>query len=250
MERYITIDKYIDSKIRVFKYQTPHDIGIICTDTEVMQKITSECKNKFQSKFITYKTSEHLSGNNFLNLPGSHNLQNITAAYLTCKQVGLNDEQIISSIKTFKGLEHRLENVLELPEVKFINDSKATNADATEPALKTFTNIYWLAGGVPKEGGIEPLSLYFSKIKHAFFYGQARHEFAKTYSEAGFNNFTVLDTFKQAFETSAHSAFSNGKSTSTQNVVLLSPACASFDEFKNYEQRGKIFGDMAKSLKL
>lgn len=247
MERYVTVDKYAQSKMRIFNFQEKADTAIICTDTEIMQGLSNQLKQKNKQNIISYKTGEYLKNLDFQNLPGEHNLQNITAAFFACRQVGLTDEQIINSIRSFIGLDHRMQKVAETENVKFINDSKATNADATEPALKTFENIYWLAGGVPKEGGIEPLKKYFSKIRHAYFYGQAKDNFAKTYSEAGFSNFTILNSFREAFAQAGNDASSNPllQPSKNQNIVLLSPACASFDEFKNYEERGILFKDLS-----
>src|SRR5262249_6297516 len=143
-----------------------------------------------------------------------------------------DNEKILNAIRSFGGLPHRIEKIFENPRIKFINDSKATNAEATEPAMKTFDNIYWMAGGVTKEGGIKLLEKYKNKIKHAVFYGQAADEFAKTYKDWGSNNYDVVRTFDDAFAKIAANGIAD--TTGKQAVVMLSPSCASFDEFKNY----------------
>ncbi|MDX1949722.1 MAG: UDP-N-acetylmuramoyl-L-alanine--D-glutamate ligase [Rickettsiales bacterium] len=247
MERYQTLERYAKSKMRIFLGQERTDLGIICTDTEIMKNLAEEISK--HNNIFKFKTGDFFKNEFFPNLMGLHNLQNISAAYLATKQAGLTDNQIISAIKTFSGLDHRMQKVAEHSRVIFINDSKATNADATEPALKTYENIFWLAGGVPKEGGIESLKEYFSKINTAYFYGQAKDEFAKTFKNAGFGNFKILAGFKDAFNEAKKDAIENGKiNNKPKPVLLLSPACASFDEFKNYEERGNLFKDLSNKL--
>ncbi len=247
MERYVTLDKYAKSKMRIFMGQEKTDCGIICTDTEIMQNIANEISKN--NNLIKFKTGDYFQNEFFPNLMGLHNLQNISASYLACKQVGLNDNQILSAIRTFSGLDHRMQKVAEFKNVIFINDSKATNADATEPALKTYDNIFWLAGGIAKEGGISSLKQYFNKIKFAYFYGDAKNNFANTYKEAGFSNFKVLNNFNEAFNDAKNDALlDNNKTSNDKNIVLLSPACASFDEFKNYEERGELFKKLSSNL--
>lgn len=227
---------YVKAKKRIFKFNNNNGLGVICTDQEVTKNIFSELKNE---NITTYKSKdfEELKDVDFNNLPGEHNKQNIVGAYIICKKIGLSNEQIIDSIKSFKGLEHRIEKVLESDKFLIINDSKATNADATEPALKTYDNIIWLAGGVMKEGGIESLKHLFPKIKHAIFYGEAKDEFAKIFKQSGQNNFTIVNSLAKAIDTSLDIC---KKNVGKHNIVL-SPACASFDEFKNFEERGKFF---------
>jgi UDP-N-acetylmuramoylalanine--D-glutamate ligase len=174
----------------------------------------------------------------FNNLPGEHNMQNINAAFQAAKAVGIDDDVIIAAIRTFPGLAHRIEFVAEKNGVKYINDSKATNADSTMWALKTFDNIYWILGGVPKEGGIESLTEYFPKIRKAYLIGDASDEFAKTLGSKVQHE--KVGTLENAVAKASNEA-KNG-------VVLLSPACASFDQFKNYEHRGDVFKSLVVSL--
>jgi UDP-N-acetylmuramoylalanine--D-glutamate ligase len=246
LDRYGSFERYAQSKKEIFNRQTEDDVAIICVDREVTQKIANEIKQQSSANLVTYVTESHiLKDEVFEYLSGIHNRQNIIAAYFAAKSCGLDDDKIISAIKSFKGLDHRIKLVCQNNYVKFINDSKATNAEATEPALKTFDNIFWLAGGVPKEGGIEKLKPYFPKISHVVFYGQAKDEFEKTYRDSGFKNFNSVKTFAEAFQILATIAQENSKLSGKQSLVLLSPACASFDEFKNFEHRGKIFSDLS-----
>ena len=245
IDRYGSFERYVESKKCLFNNQTEEDVAIICTDQDITKQIAKELEQGSDANLVTYTSTGHLlKTHEFHYLPGEHNRQNIIAAFFACKSLGIDDNKIIEAIKTFKGLDHRIKNVFECKEIKFINDSKATNAEATEPALKTFDNIFWMAGGVPKEGGIKKLDKYFYKVAQAFFYGQAADEFANLYSTT-FKTYVKLVNFKDAFDAAASLAYEKGKETGKQSVVLLSPACASFDEFKNYEERGKLFASLA-----
>lgn len=244
LDRYGSMERYIESKKGIFNNQTEDDVALVCVDQEVTQNISKGLEKDSHANLLTYITAGHiLKGLEFPNLPGEHNRQNIIAAYLASHCYVKDEAKIIAAIRSFDGLPHRIENVFENAKVKFINDSKATNAEATEPAMKTFDNIYWMAGGVPKEGGIKLLQKYKDKIRHAYFYGQAGPDFANTYKGWGLGNYTLFKTFNEAFDAMAKAA-SNGNS-GAQNVAMLSPSCASFDEFNNYEHRGQHFKGLA-----
>jgi UDP-N-acetylmuramoylalanine--D-glutamate ligase len=169
-------------------------------------------------------------------LRGEHNAQNALAAFAACQAVGLSAEEIITGLRTFPGLAHRMEQVATLGKTLFINDSKATNADAAAPALSSFPRIYWIAGGLPKEGGIASLSGFFPRIAKAYLIGEAAPQFAATLGEAA--PYEISGTIGAAVEHAARDAASDG---ATEPVVLLSPACASFDQFQNFEKRGEAF---------
>jgi UDP-N-acetylmuramoylalanine--D-glutamate ligase len=169
-------------------------------------------------------------------LRGEHNAQNALAALAACQAVGLSVEEIIAGLRTFPGLAHRMEQVATLGKTLFINDSKATNADAAAPALSSFPRIYWIAGGLPKEGGIVSLSGFFPRIAKAYLIGEAAPQFAATLGEAA--PYEISGTIGAAVEHAARDAASDG---ATEPVVLLSPACASFDQFQNFEKRGEAF---------
>src|SRR5690606_1918561 len=113
-------------------------------------------------------------------LRGMHNAQNAMAAVAACTVLGLDDERIRKGLRSFPGLAHRMEEVGRKGNVLFVNDSKATNADSAAKALGSFSNIYWVAGGKPKEGGIAPLAEFFPRIRKAYLIGEAAQDFAKT----------------------------------------------------------------------
>ncbi len=172
-------------------------------------------------------------------LQGAHNWQNAAAAYAACIALGCAHDAVMKAMQTYPGLAHRMEWLGEVNGVAFVNDSKATNADAAEKALKTYDGIYWIAGGVAKEGGIAPLAGYFSKIRHAYLIGESAAEFAKTLE--GKVAYTISETLEKAFYAAAHAATEAAQKTGRTAPVVLAPACASFDQFSNFEVRGEAF---------
>lgn len=168
-------------------------------------------------------------------LRGQHNAQNALAAVGACLKVGLDLGEIQAGLESFPGLAHRMEQVGRKDRVLFVNDSKATNADAAAPALSSFPRIYWIAGGLPKEGGIEPLRSFFPRIAKAYLIGEAAPAFAATLGEAA--PYEISGTLAAAVEHAAADAAND----EAEAVVLLSPACASFDQFRNFEVRGEAF---------
>src|SRR5690606_22676572 len=155
-------------------------------------------------------------------LLGQHNAQNALAAVAACLAVGLDEAEIQAGLSSFPGLAHRMERVGRRGGTLFVNDSKATNADAAAPALSSFERIYWIAGGVAKEGGIASLGGFFPKIAKAYLIGEAAPAFAATLGEAV--PFEIADTLERAVADAAADAEKDG---SGGIAVLLSPACAS-----------------------
>ncbi len=164
-------------------------------------------------------------------LKGDHNYQNACCAYAACRAVGLGPRQIEPGLLGFPGLAHRMELLGEADGVTFVNDSKATNADAAEKALKAYEHIRWIAGGRPKEGGIEALRPLFGRIARAYLIGEAEAEFANTLAGVDHLRCGTLDKAVAAAMRDAKPG----------DVVLLSPACASWDQFANFEARGDSF---------
>ena len=176
-------------------------------------------------------------------LRGAHNAQNAAFAFAAARALGLGAEEIAPGLATFAGLAHRMETVGRLGRVLFVNDSKATNADAAEKALLSFSDIHWIVGGKPKEGGIEPLRRLFPRVAKAYLIGAASEEFARTLgAEAAFERCGALEN---ALSAAARDA---ARSAAAEPVVLLSPACASYDQFTNFEARGDRFRDLVAAL--
>ncbi|WP_062204589.1 UDP-N-acetylmuramoyl-L-alanine--D-glutamate ligase [Aureimonas sp. AU12] len=168
-------------------------------------------------------------------LRGRHNGQNAAAAVATLRALGLGDAEIQAGLASFPGLVHRMEEIGRQGRVLFVNDSKATNADAAAPALASFERIHWIAGGLPKEGGIATLEPLFSRIAKAYLIGEAAPAFAASLGER--IPYEISGTLDVAVENAARDAARSGE----EEVVLLSPACASFDQFRNFEVRGESF---------
>lgn len=224
-----------------------------------------------QSLFVhetsgTYATSEEIARlSGIPSLRGAHNVQNALAALAALKalqdlaergQVVLLDtggdktrriwdpKRLRDGLKTFPGLAHRMEQVAQVGSILFINDSKATNADSADKALASFQgDIYWIAGGRPKAGGITTLKPHFGRIRRAYLVGEAQDEFARTLE--GHVDFVRCGTLENAVEAAAgDAALAPGR----EAVVLFSPACASFDQFRNFEERGDSFRRIVETL--
>lgn len=175
-------------------------------------------------------------------LPGSHNAQNAAAAAAVALDLGLMRAEIAAGIADFPGLPHRQEAVGSIGGIAFVNDSKATNADSTERALASYDRVVLIAGGVPKEGGLAPLAPLFPRIAHAVLIGQAAADFAATLA-AHHVAHEVAGTLRAAIP----AALAAARATGT-GVVLLSPACASFDQFSGFDARGDAFRAQVTSM--
>jgi len=176
-------------------------------------------------------------------LRGAHNAQNAAAAIAVAEVLGLQPDEIEAGLASFPGLHHRMEEVGRRGSALFVNDSKATNADSTEKALSSFDHVFWILGGKAKEGGIEPLRPLFTKIEKAYLIGAATELFAATLD--GAVPYARCETLERAFAAAAaDAALSNVK----EPVVLLSPASASYDQYRNFEVRGEHFRELVRAL--
>ena len=169
-------------------------------------------------------------------LPGRHNWQNAAAAYAAGRACGIPPHALARAMRDFEGLPHRMERIACVDGIPVINDSKATNVDAAARALACFERVYWIAGGRPKAGGIAGLTPLFPRIAHAFLIGEAEERFAETLE--GALPVTRCGTLDRAVAAALDAARRNGREGT---VVLFSPACASFDQFEDYRQRGDAF---------
>ncbi len=195
--------------------------GLLCDDTEIITDL-KDCSA----------------------LQGQHNWQNAALAYAACRKVGVSRETIIKALKSFGGLAHRQYIAATLNGVRYINDSKATNDDAAATALRAFKPIYWIAGGKSKGSGYAACEKELSRVRHAFLIGAAEEEMAEWLDK---NNipYTRCGNLQDATR-SAHEMAQRERRKDA--VVLLSPACASFDQFKSFEHRGDIFVETVKTL--
>ncbi len=178
-------------------------------------------------------------------LPGTHNMQNAAAAFAACRAIGLHAEEIFPKLLNFPGLAHRQQLIGEIDGIRFVNDSKATNADAAVKALSSYPAIYWIAGGRAKDGGLGGIEPALAHIKAAFLIGEAEAEFAAWLDQREIAN-TRCATLPAAIK-AAFKAAKQGEAD--KPVILLSPACASFDQYPNFEARGDAFVDAFNALK-
>lgn len=179
-------------------------------------------------------------------LRGSHNAQNAAAAFAACDALGLSAQEISAGFRSYPGLAHRMEEIGRIGRVVFINDSKATNADSTEKALTSFRDIFWILGGKAKEGGIESLRRYFPNIAKAYLIGAASDLFARTFDDDGRVAYERCGTLDVAVAAATRDALA--APGDAEIAVLLSPACASFDQFPNFEVRGDAFRALVTTL--
>ncbi|MEQ1706622.1 MAG: UDP-N-acetylmuramoyl-L-alanine--D-glutamate ligase, partial [Rickettsiales bacterium] len=264
IDRHGDMAGYIAAKKHIFERQVAGDVAVvdigirqealgireariikISADKEIVEGVYAK-DGVLHDKSSIMPNAQSLMPLTFIaSLTGKHNWQNAAAAYAACLSVGVAPEKIYAAMQSFAGLRHRMQLVATINGVRFVNDSKATNADATSNALAAYDNIYWIAGGKAKEGGITSLSEYFPKINHAFLIGEAAEEFAKTLE--GKVAYTRCGTLEVAVEM-AFQKSENGSQKSEAGVVLLSPACASFDQFKSFEHRGDVFCELVEKI--
>ncbi len=238
LDRHGSMEGYVAAKRRIFDQQETDDTAIIARDDTYTQSIYERIKDYNKQKVVSYISEKEIR-----KLPdslqGKHNLQNYLAVEAVFVQMGYAPDAILQAAQRYGGLAHRMQKVGTLGEVVFINDSKATNAEATKQALGTFQDIYWLVGGVAKAEGIDPLTPYFNRIRKAFLFGEAQERFAETLSTHNIP-FERRDTLEKAFNHAVEEA--------RRGVVLLSPSCASFDQFANFEQRGERFEQLVREM--
>ncbi len=243
------LDEYYEAKTRIFKNMNEHDVFLRNLDDHEVVKRTENLKCKTLSfsyhqvcdcyvtdeKVMLY--GEPLFALSDLQILGRHNVINAMVAGAMAYVMGINRETIRKGISDFEGVEHRIEFVKEVNGVKYYNDSKGTNTDATIIALKSFEKpVILLAGGYDKHTGFEDLRPFLTKVSKMFVYGATKYQLKELYPEA-----IVVETLGEAVALAA-------KLSQFEDIVLFSPACASYDQFDNYEQRGKIFKDMVNNL--
>ncbi|MCM1002393.1 UDP-N-acetylmuramoyl-L-alanine--D-glutamate ligase [Wolbachia pipientis] len=249
IDRHGGMENYIATKLKLINGS---EIAVIGCDNE----ITADVFNKFTGNKISISASMlpflpfqcpntgiqpgHVSD---MKINLTSNAENIAAAYAVCKLLKIDNNTIIDGIKSFPGLKHRNELLGKIENVFFVNDSKATNAKSSEKAILSYKNIYWIVGGRSKEGGIESLSEHFTRIRKAFLIGESTEAFANVMG----NKVDCMKCYnlENAFEL----AFEEAINSKEEVTILLSPACSSFDQWKNFEERGDTFCRMFENLR-
>lgn len=235
-----TITKAIEAEIVTQKRLKTIPISAVCTPMVGVSAANGKLSmrgKEFQESGLSEQPLLELQ--KFARLPGRHNWQNIAFAATIAALKGLSLQEIEKGLATFPGLPHRQQLIGFIDSIRFVNDSKATNAEAAAKALVCYDPIYWIAGGVPKEGGLNGLEDYMPRIKHSFLIGQAAEQFEQWLD--GKTEISQCGTLENAVEMVMDQIKKDGVKEAT---VLLSPACASFDQFPSFEARGDAFTKM------
>ena len=266
LDRHGGMGGYIAAKRRIFRGQGARHAAIIGVDDVLCAGIGDELARTGACTVVPISAERAVAGGVYVSgdtlvddtqhlavpvmrldelahLPGAHNRQNVAAAYAVVRRLGVPARLAAAAIATFPGLAHRQELVATIDGVGYVNDSKATNADAAAKALVCYDAVYWIAGGVAKEGGIASLAPHFPRIRHAFLIGEAAADFSHTLAGAvPHSGCGELATAVAA----AHALSTRERLKGA--VVLLSPACASFDQFADFEARGEAFRRLVAAL--
>jgi UDP-N-acetylmuramoylalanine--D-glutamate ligase len=265
LDRHGTIENYAAVKERLVAHVQPNGIAVVGVDDNWCSKIADRLAQA--GKRVVRISVKHpladgltIDGSRIVDnaggaqsvvadladigsLRGLHNAQNAAAASAAVRALGVSLDVLQKGLRSFPGLAHRMEQVGHLGSTLFVNDSKGTNADAAAKALSSFTDIFWIAGGKAKEGGIAPLAEFFPRVRKAYLIGEAANDFSRTLD--GKVPFEVSVTLDVAVANAARDAAEAGLPAP---VVLLSPACASFDQFRNFEIRGDRFRELVLAL--
>jgi UDP-N-acetylmuramoylalanine--D-glutamate ligase len=264
LDRHGTLENYARIKAQVFAKLPAGATAVVGVDDEPSRAIADSLRGPFAVRRIAVgglvktgvwadqgllhevEDSKELARIDLAgigSLRGVHNWQNAAFAYALSRSQDLSVAAISQGLKSFAGLSHRMEQVAKRGKVLFVNDSKATNADAAGKALASFTDIYWIIGGRPKEGGLAGLEPFFPRITRAYLIGEAADSFARQLGSAVAH--VHCGTLDRAVAAAADDAT---RSAAKEPVVLLSPACASYDQFANFEKRGEAFRTIVLSL--
>ena len=266
LDRHGGLHPYVAAKLRIFAGQDDDNVAVIGIDDRYSAQIAEERGRIGAARVIPIAATraapggvsgeggtlrDDLDGENatecdlapIATLPGSHNWQNAAAAFAVARVLGVPAGTAAAALATYPGLPHRQELVVTIRGIRYVNDSKATNADSAARALACYDEVYWIAGGLAKEGGIAALAPLFGRIRHAFLVGRAAPSFAETLD--GHVPWTIAGDLDSALAQAHAVAQAEGRAGS---VVLLSPACASFDQWPNFEARGDAFRAGARAL--
>ncbi|MDB5419539.1 MAG: murD [Phenylobacterium sp.] len=258
LERHGGMEGYVAAKRRVLLNQGKGDTAVIGVDDPWGQQICTEITAANRRTIVPISASKAMSRGVYAldgllydatgeravevadlkrarSLPGRHNWQNAAAAYAAAKGLGIAAEEAAEHLMSFPGLAHRMETVGHLGKVRFVNDSKATNADAARQALSSYPKVFWIAGGQPKTGGIAPLADLFGRVEKAYLVGEAAPAFAEVL------NGKAPAVISGTIEAAVGQAYADAAASGREAIVLLSPACASFDQFADFEARGEAF---------
>lgn len=244
LDRYESFEAYAASKARLFEMQleTEGHAAVIAEDDDQTRAIAASLGEKgfwLRNTLICVSSSDVGEQANLPTLQGPHNAQNIACAMAVCRHLGVPYSTIVEGLESYPGLPHRMERVRDKHGVLFVNDSKATNPTATAPALAAYPSIRWILGGQPKTDNLDECAPHFGHVRSAYTIGEAGELFAR-----------LLAPHLPVHEcnTLENAVIRAAEDSQPGDTVLLSPACASFDQFKDFEQRGDRFRDLVGAL--
>ena len=251
LDRHGSMAGYAAAKRSIFDRQQLGDLAVVGTDDALsrdmaadLSAITISGEHKadvwFDGTMLRDSTGPILRMAEAHGLPGSHNAQNAAAAAAIALHLGLDHDQVATGLRSFAGLPHRQQLIATVDGVAYVNDSKATNADSVARALACYERIVWIAGGVSKEGGLAPLAPLFPRIAHTLLIGRDAEMLA---AQLGDVSHEVVGTLERAVPLAREAARRTGS-----GIVLLSPACASFDQFSGFDARGDRFAELVHAL--
>jgi UDP-N-acetylmuramoylalanine--D-glutamate ligase len=229
LDRYDGFEGYVASKARLFQLQSAPHVAVIATEDDPSRAIAS----RISHRLIRVASTDVDDQSHWPALQGPHNAQNAAVAIAVARALGIDAFDIEKGLITYPGLPHRMERVAEKDGVLFVNDSKATNPTSTAPALAAFPAIHWILGGLAKTDDLDACVPHFDHVRAAYTIGEAGPMFADILRVAG-KPVSEAVTLDKAVRMAAEAAKQG-------EVVMLSPACASFDQFKDYEARGDAF---------
>lgn len=246
LDRYDGFEGYVASKARLFAMQRPDHVAIFGTGDDETRAIAAAQAVRHEPGFVRHADGAGLAAlqPGWPSLQGPHNLQNAAVAIAIVEALGLTRVQWQPAMPTFRGLPHRMERVAEAGGVLFINDSKATNPASTAPALAAFPpnpnkRIHWIVGGLPKGDDLDECAPFFGNVAAAYVIGDAGPVFAELLAPhmPVHRSEMMAEAIRQAIEAARPG-----------DIVMLSPACASFDQFRDYEARGDVFRQIVEAL--
>ncbi len=267
LDRHGGMTGYLRAKKRILRNQEAGDWAIVGIDDDFGRKIKKELSAANDRKVVPISAANRADGgvyvsdgrliddlddravdvgrvDDFLHLKGAHNGQNIAAAYAAARAMGADPGVILAGMASFPGLAHRLELVDQIDGIAFVNDSKATNPDAASRALAAYENIYWIAGGQAKQDDLDAVLPFLSRVRRAYLVGDAAERFIALLD--GKVDCVMSGTLDQAFQAANDDIRRDGANKAT---LLLAPACASFDQFPNFEARGDAFRHLVDALR-
>ena len=266
LDRHGGMEGYVAAKKLIFQNQTAEHTALVGADDDICRDIADGLERDGVQTLRRVSGDHRVSGgayavDGFLyddmdgqntplirigdipTLPGAHNAQNASAAFAAAHSAGIASDAICDAMRSFPGLAHRQEPVAEIDGIRYVNDSKATNPEAAAKALSSYDRIYWIAGGLAKEGGLDAVLPYLGRVRHVFLIGEAAESFAQALGSQ------VETSLSGSLEAATQAAHEHARRAGRPGaVILLAPACASFDQFPNFEARGSAFRRLVEAL--